>query len=63
MRVTAYNHALEITKIILETNPESLIQGSKMPPRGRAEKLAEFVQVLAVRLDAIMPLTGTNQPD
>lgn len=63
MRVTAYNHALEITKIILETNPESLIQGSQMPPRGRAEKLAEFVQVLAVRLDAIMPLTGTNQPD
>ena len=63
MRVTAYTHALEMTKIILETNPESLIQGSQIPQTVRAVRLAEFINTLAEQLDVIMTRTDTNQPD
>ncbi|WP_153705595.1 hypothetical protein [Eikenella exigua] len=63
MRVTAYTHALEMTKIILETNPESLIQGSQIPQTVRAERLAEFINTLAEQLDIIMTKTETNRPD
>ena len=63
MRVTAYTHALEMTKIILETNPESLIQGSQIPQTVRAARLAEFINTLAEQLDVIMTRTDTNQPD
>ena len=63
MRVTAYTHALEMTKIILETNPESLIQDSQIPQTVRAVRLAEFINTLAEQLDVIMTRTDTNQPD
>ena len=63
MRVSAYNQALEMTKIILQNNPESLIVDSQIPPKVRAEKLAEFVNTLAEQLDIITTKTDTNLPD
>ena len=63
MRFLAYSNALEMTKIILETNPESLIQGSQIPQTVRAVRLAEFINTLAEQLDVILTRTDIKLPD
>ena len=52
MKLSAYNDALELTKIILANNPMPIFANEK-PADKQAECLALFIQTLAQKLDSL----------
>jgi len=53
MHISSYQQAIEITKIILQSNPERLIKTSQIPNDVKAKSLAVFIKTLGEELDKI----------
>ena len=53
MHISSYQQAIEITKIILQSNPERLVRSGQIPSVDRAKSLAVFIKTLGDELDKI----------